>query len=54
MDIGNSSLYSGAKIKLIASLIAEEYASKVQDYETILVFFMNTSSGCEVLIVSTL
>ncbi len=50
MHRGDLSLSSGTTIKAIDSVVAEKIASKVQDYEKIMVFF----SGCEVLMVSTL
>ncbi len=49
IDRGDSTLSSGINIKLIATVVAGENAFKVQDYETILMFFLRS----EVLMVST-
>ncbi len=42
MDWGNSPLFSGTKIKLIALVVAEKNISKFQDYKKILVFILWT------------
>ncbi len=44
MDIGNSSLSSGVKIKSIALVVAKKNAHKVQDYPNILVYFYEQTS----------
>ncbi len=44
MDIGNSSLSSGVKIKSIASVVAKKNANKIQDYQNILVYFKEQTS----------
>ncbi len=47
MDRGDFPISIGAKIKSIASVVAEKNASEIQDYERILVVFdEQRSSGC--------